>query len=113
MQLSKNSLGLLFEIVAMIMLFFKGYTILKRRYKTPQGELDIVAKKGNTIVFVEVKARSKDPKDYGFIRNNQVMRIKNAANKFLIAHRMYNKVPVRFDLITLSNTSISHIKNAW
>ncbi|KPF78285.1 hypothetical protein IP88_04320 [alpha proteobacterium AAP81b] len=45
------------ETIAAVYLWLKGYRILARRVRTPAGEVDIVARRGDTLVFVEVKAR--------------------------------------------------------
>lgn len=50
-------LGLSAESRAAMLLIAKGYRIAARRWKTPFGEIDIVARRGRTLVFVEVKAR--------------------------------------------------------
>lgn len=46
------------EWIAALFLMAKGYRILARRVRTPVGEIDLVARKGDTLVFVEVKARA-------------------------------------------------------
>ena len=46
------------EWIAAIFLMTKGYRILARRVRTPVGEIDLVVRKGDTLVFVEVKARA-------------------------------------------------------
>ena len=46
------------EAIAALFLQVKGYRILARRARTPLGEIDLVAMKGTTLVFVEVKARA-------------------------------------------------------
>ena len=51
--------GLFAEKIAILLLRLKGYQILKWRYKSYYGEIDIVAKKSRVIIFVEVKARIK------------------------------------------------------
>ncbi|HTA77617.1 MAG TPA: YraN family protein, partial [bacterium] len=38
----------------------KGYSVLERNYRVPQGEIDLVARKGDILVFVEVKARKNN-----------------------------------------------------
>src|SRR5882757_3129488 len=51
--------GLSAESCAAALLMAKGYRILAKRFKTPHGEIDLVAKKRNLLVFVEVKARAR------------------------------------------------------
>ncbi|MFT7099296.1 MAG: putative endonuclease, partial [Rickettsiales bacterium] len=80
--------GIVAEFVAIIFLFFKGYKILKRRYKTKLGEIDIVACKNNAIIAIEVKARRKNVQNNGFLIDevlsvNQQKRIKRAAMSFM------------------------------
>ena len=50
--------GLSAESRAAALLMAKGYRILAKRFRTPYGEIDIVARKRNLLVFVEVKARA-------------------------------------------------------
>jgi putative endonuclease len=49
--------GMVAEIYAIVILTLKGYRVLAWRYKTPVGEVDIVARRGRTIAFIEVKLR--------------------------------------------------------
>lgn len=48
------------EQIAVSFLKKKGYKILERNYRTPLGEIDIIARQGHTLVFVEVKSRKTD-----------------------------------------------------
>ena len=50
--------GLAAESICRLALPLKFYSILAERYKTPVGEIDIIARRGNTVVAVEVKARA-------------------------------------------------------
>ena len=54
------------EVLAAEFLKDKGYRIIERNYKTPVGELDIIAKDGETLVFIEVKTRSNNAFGYPF-----------------------------------------------
>jgi putative endonuclease len=51
------SFGRRAEVAALLLLYCKGYRILARRYLAPGGEIDLVAARGQTIAFVEVKGR--------------------------------------------------------
>ncbi len=55
-----NPVGLLGENHAVDFLRKKGYTIIERKFRKGYGEIDIVARKDNTLVFVEVKTRTSD-----------------------------------------------------
>ena len=49
--------GLFYESLSVLLLIIKRYQIIKRRYRCKLGEVDIIAKKNNTIIFIEVKYR--------------------------------------------------------
>lgn len=90
-----------------------GFRILERRFKTKSGEIDIIASKGSTLVFIEVKAR-KNKGDNEVLTTSQQKRISDAAKYYI--SRMYNKnfFDYRFDLIIFHSVlSFKHIKNAW
>ena len=80
----------------------RGYAVLARRYRTRHGEIDIVARQGETIVFVEVKARRGDA--YGGGADAVTMwkqqRIARMAADYL-ARRALLDSPCRFDVVTV------------
>jgi putative endonuclease len=80
-----------------------GYAIVARRYRTRYGEIDIVARDGPTIVFVEVKARTSD--HYGDPAESVTLykqaRITAMAEDF-IARRGLSGAPCRFDVVAVS-----------
>ena len=57
MTIERRTFGKTGEDLAVTELERRGYTVLARRYRTKHGEIDIVARDGDTTVFVEVKAR--------------------------------------------------------
>ena len=57
---TRKDLGRISEDHAARFLTSKGYRIKERNYRTPRGEIDIIAEHGKTLVFIEVKARSSD-----------------------------------------------------
>ncbi len=77
----------------------KGYRVLARRYRSPAGEIDIVARRGATLVFVEVKARERFDDAAEAIGPHQRRRIIAAARMWLAAHPQDLSRPMRFDAV--------------
>ena len=91
-----------------------GWRILARRYATPVGELDIVAKRGALIAFVEVKYRREQQGILETISAHQRRRIENAATIFLSRHPKWRKLSLRFDLMVVSPWRWpNHLPDAW
>ena len=90
------------------LLIAKGYRILARRYRTPYGEIDIVARRRNLLTFVEVKARaSLDDAAYA-VTPRQQQRIIDAASAWLMAHPEHASFDVRFDVILIAPKRLPH-----
>lgn len=107
--------GLHQEALAAWWLRLKGYKILERRYKTPHGEIDLIAKRGLALAFIEIKARSDVDTAAYAITPHQQARIRQAAEHFL-AHRPHyaTRHNVRFDAIfCVRGRWPLHLKNAW
>jgi putative endonuclease len=81
----------------------RGYAILARRYRTRGGELDIVARDGDTLVFVEVKARRSD--EFGApaeaVTWRKRRKLQAMALDFLTRGRL-SEVPCRFDVVAIT-----------
>ena len=106
--------GLLAETIAVWILRLQGYRILARRYKTPVGEVDVIARRGKTIVFVEVKARAILADALQSISPQAQARITRAAQHFLMAGGQGGDDVLRFDVIALAPPlSWRHVRNAW
>lgn len=102
------------ERLAIALLLLKGYRILERRYKTPVGEIDIVAQKKNTLVFIEVKARKHMGAAIESISPRQRQRIGRAAEAYLSRHPARAGQPCRFDAILLAPGYLpKHLIDAW
>ena len=95
-------LGLRAETVAALYLRLKGYRILARRYASPLGEIDLVARRGTSLVFVEVKARATLDAAAESIRHMQRARIVRAAEAYLSRHPQYANHFARFDAILIA-----------
>ncbi len=106
--------GILSEWYARMFLRMHGYKILQSRYVTGRytgrAEIDIVAKRKNIIVFVEVKNRPDLMSAWAAIKPAQVARLRNAANTYLIKHRWTGGA--RFDVIAVCGLKIYWAKNA-
>lgn len=98
--------GLSAETRAAAYLMAKGYRILMRRFRTPYGEIDIVAKRRNLLAFVEVKARATlDDAAYA-VTPRQQKRIIDAANAWLMAHPEHATFDIRFDAVLIAPRSL-------
>jgi putative endonuclease len=94
--------GLSAESRAAAYLIAKGYRILARRFRTPQGEIDIVARRRQLLAFVEVKARrSLDEAAYA-VTPRQQQRIIGAAQAWLMTHPEHEAFELRFDAMLIA-----------
>ncbi len=93
-----------------------GYCILARNYARRNGEVDLVAQRGQMVVFVEVKARTQSSFDLTeVVSRAKQKRIIAAAKSFIIEHRVYDK-GYRFDVALIENLeseAITYIPNAF
>lgn len=107
-------IGLYSEFLARWFLRFHGYRILKNRYitgkNTNRAEIDIIAKKKNTIVFIEVKSRQTIDAAWDAITPAQSARLRRAAETFLMDHHWMGDA--RFDVIVVCGHKIHWAKNA-
>jgi putative endonuclease len=94
--------GLSAESRAAAYLIAKGYRILARRFRTPHGEIDIVARRRNLVAFVEVKARASLDEAAFAVTPRQQARIVNAAQAWLAAHPEHAEFELRFDVVLIA-----------
>ena len=87
------------EAIAAWFLRLKFYRILARRYRTPVGEIDLVARRGRTIVFVEVKRRPSEAQGLDAVTRNARRRIARAADLWIAAHPAAAGFDQRFDIV--------------
>jgi putative endonuclease len=93
--------GLSAEGRAAAYLMLKGYRILARRFRSPYGEIDIVARRRNLVAFVEVKARaSLDEAAYAVTPRQQQRII--GAQAWLMAHPEHADFELRFDAMLIA-----------
>jgi len=94
--------GLSAESRAAAYLMAKGYRILAKRFRTPYGEIDLVARKRNMIVFIEVKARASLDEAAYAVTPRQQARIIDAAQGWLMAHPEHAEFELRFDAMLIA-----------
>jgi putative endonuclease len=91
--------GLSAETRAVVLLLVKGYRILARRWQSPVGEIDIVARRRGVLIFVEVKARARLDDAAEAVSERQRRRIAAAAEAWLAIHPEHASAEIRFDAV--------------
>jgi putative endonuclease len=106
--------GLSAESRAAMLLVAKAYRIVARRWKTPFGEIDIVARRRRTLVFVEVKARDSVDEAMEAVTERTKRRIIGAAELWLVNNPDDVNADIRFDVILVAPGKMPHhIANAF
>lgn len=90
------------ETAAALVLRAKGFRILNQRYKTPVGEIDLVARRGRLVVFAEVKWRSTVETALDSVHPKAQARIGRAAAHWLSRQTKFANFNTRFDVIALA-----------
>lgn len=116
---SQQGLGYLGENIACGYLERNGYKILARRYRYRRAEIDIIAQKGQTLVFFEVKTRRHE--EFGYpeeaIKKPKKDKLRGAAAGFISQHREKFS-NFRFDILSIifkseNNFEIAHFEDAF
>lgn len=94
--------GLSAESRAAAYLIAKGYRILARRFRTPHGEIDIVARRRQLLAFIEVKARASLDEAAYAVTPRQQRRIIDAAQGWLMMHPEHADFELRFDAMLIA-----------
>ena len=102
------------ERLAALALRLKGYRILARNYRTRLGEIDIIARKGDVVAIVEVKARGDLASAADAVGYKARRRIEQAAHHWLATRRDANRLSLRFDIIAVRPWRWPvHLENAF
>lgn len=111
-----NELGKEGEKLAINFLKEKGYEILEQNYRVSKSEVDIIAQKGETIAFIEVKTRSTEafgtPEE--FVDDKKKNHLIKVANHYIVL-KDFNK-NIRFDIIAIvmkKTPKIEHFEDAY
>jgi putative endonuclease len=102
------------EVLSALWLMAKGYRILGFRLKTPQGEIDLLAKKGQVLAVVEVKLRGTTALALEAVSYQQRQRLRRAGETFAARRADLRGIAVRLDLMALApGRWPCHIRDAW
>lgn len=91
------------------------YTILARNFASRLGEIDIVARDRRTLVFIEVKLRTSPEfgSPFAAVDERKQRRLQRIASSYLVKNGLYDRTPVRFDVLGITPAGIEHIQNAF
>lgn len=115
--MDKRKQGTKGEDVACVYLVNKGYKILKRNYYTQYGEIDIIAKYNDVLIFIEVKMRSSMKYGLGMeaVNHKKIDKIRLCAQIYLQENEL-NDQSIRFDVIDIlsgRDENIIHLEAAF
>tara|TARA_Y100000588_G_scaffold142590_1_gene156632 strand:+ start:2577 stop:2933 length:357 start_codon:yes stop_codon:yes gene_type:complete len=95
----------------------QGLTLVEQNYRLKCGEIDLIMQDQSHLVFIEVRARTSSA--YGgalaSVSNQKQHKIIKAATLYLLKHKLHDKCPVRFDVVSLEGkpSQITWVKNAF
>ncbi|MDG4893359.1 YraN family protein [Mesorhizobium sp. WSM4976] len=102
------------EWLAALALMLKGYRILARRHRTRLGEIDLIARRGDLVLFVEVKARRTLIEAMEAIGRESERRIEGAADLWLSRQPDYGRLSMLFDMVAVLPWRWPvHVENAF
>lgn len=107
--------GARYEEAAAVYLQNQGYQILERNFRCRQGEIDLIARDREYLVFVEVKYRrtSRQGEPAEAVGPKKQLRIRKTAAYYLYLHRIPESVLCRFDVVAVGGDRIRLIQNAF
>lgn len=105
--------GFIYELRAAKYVRAQGYKVLERRFRAADGEIDLIARDGEVIVFIEVKARPGYRLGGGAaaVDFDKMRRVHDAAAVYL--SRRAPEAPCRFDILEFTRAGVRHMKNAF
>ena len=105
-----SDIGIIGETKACEYLKDLGYEIINTRYRAKGGEIDIIAKQGDIICFIEVKHRpnARLTEAFGSVDYEKRSRVRNAARQYVLDNNI--KCKQRFDIIEITRAGIWHMK---
>lgn len=96
------AIGFVAEFLCMLRLWGSGWRVAAHRFKHPVGEVDLIALRGKTVAFIEVKARESARAAIESIHPHQQQRICRAASAWMAKHPQFSGHTMRFDVMILT-----------
>lgn len=112
---NKREIGKYKEELACKLLMLNGYRIIERNFSCRLGEIDIIAKDGKYLVFVEVKYRKDTARGYGFeaVDVRKQRKIQNTSLYYLTIKKKSVDLPIRYDVIEIIDQKYRIQKDAF
>ena len=112
---NKRRIGGCYEAAVAAYLEKQGLVILRKNYRCKSGEIDLIARDKEYLVFVEVKYRSQNRAGYSLDAVNPAKqkKISKVARYFLAAEYHCTEIPCRFDVIGIDGGCLHWIKDAF
>lgn len=101
------------EMLASAAYIMRGYQILERRFRAPQGEIDLIARRGRLIAFIEVKLRQDADAAILAVTPSSRRRLERAAGGFLALRPHFGEFAVRYDIAAVAGWRVKLIRDAW
>ena len=101
------------EWLAAMFMRLKGYSIIATRFRSGAGEVDLVARRGRLLAFVEVKARRNLDTAVEAVTPYARRRVGAAAHAFLARNRHLADCAMRYDILAIADWRFRHLADAW
>jgi putative endonuclease len=113
--MDRQRIGRAAEDAAVAYLESRGVAILERNFRRRLGELDVIARDGDTLIIVEVRMRasSRFGGAAASVNFRKQVKLQRAAAQLLQQRPDLSKLPVRFDVVAITPTGIEWIKHAF
>lgn len=113
--MNRRGVGTTYEKQAGLYLMQQGYEVIEYNFRCRMGEIDIIAREGEYLVFVEVKYRANEgrgnPLEAVDWKKQRI--ISRVAAYYCLTHACDETIPCRFDVVSILGDEISLIKNAF
>jgi len=101
------------EFLASAAYILRGYQIIDRRFRAPQGEIDLIVRRGRLIAFVEVKLRADVDAAILAVTPAGRRRLERAAGNFLSLRPQFVEFAVRYDIAAVAGWRVFILADAW